>query len=235
MLPSSRAIALRAKEASGETPHSWETTAIPRADSPSPPNSAGRCGFHRPAAFAAPRSRSRTASNDPSAVVSIGSTSSRTNLATRCCTSLISGGSPKSTTSSLPYERCLRQTTLATCRRAALALRGKHYPRQVPRPAMSVGFCGLKSCAWLRSRSGTYAPGTHPPSRLARLVFRAAEPRKHHRPRRGMPPRSRTIGVVAALAVVTACAPESVTEQGKDVNRLYDFFTVAAAVIFTIT
>jgi cytochrome c oxidase subunit 2 len=50
-----------------------------------------------------------------------------------------------------------------------------------------------------------------------------------------MPPRSRTIGVVAALAVVTACAPESVTEQGKDVNRLYDFFTVAAAVIFTIT
>src|SRR5919106_3837306 len=50
-----------------------------------------------------------------------------------------------------------------------------------------------------------------------------------------MPPRSRTIGVVAALAVVTACAPESVTEQGKDVNRLYDFFSVAAAVIFTIT
>jgi len=50
-----------------------------------------------------------------------------------------------------------------------------------------------------------------------------------------MPPRSRTIGVLAVLAVVVACAPESVTEQGKDVNRLYDFFTVAAAVIFTIT
>ena len=50
-----------------------------------------------------------------------------------------------------------------------------------------------------------------------------------------MPPRSRTIGVVAALAVFAACAPESVTEQGKDVNRLYDFFSVAAAVIFTIT
>ena len=50
-----------------------------------------------------------------------------------------------------------------------------------------------------------------------------------------MPPRSRTIGVVAALAAVAACAPESVTEQGKDVNRLYDFFSVAAVVIFTIT
>jgi cytochrome c oxidase subunit 2 len=37
------------------------------------------------------------------------------------------------------------------------------------------------------------------------------------------------------MAVAAACAPESVTEQGKDVNRLYDFFTVAAAVIFTIT
>jgi cytochrome c oxidase subunit II len=35
--------------------------------------------------------------------------------------------------------------------------------------------------------------------------------------------------------VVVACAPESVTEQGKDVNRLYDFFSVTAAVIFTIT
>lgn len=50
-----------------------------------------------------------------------------------------------------------------------------------------------------------------------------------------MPPRSRTIGVLAALVVLAACAPESVTEQGKDVNRLYDFFSVAAAVIFTIT
>jgi len=43
------------------------------------------------------------------------------------------------------------------------------------------------------------------------------------------------MGVLAAMAVAAACAPESVTEQGKDVNRLYDFFTVAAAVIFTIT
>lgn len=41
--------------------------------------------------------------------------------------------------------------------------------------------------------------------------------------------------MLAALAVGAACAPESVTEQGKDVNRLYDFFTVAAAVIFAIT
>ena len=50
-----------------------------------------------------------------------------------------------------------------------------------------------------------------------------------------MRPRSRTLGVLAAVAILTACAPESVTEQGRSVNRLYDFFTVAAAVIFTIT
>ena len=50
-----------------------------------------------------------------------------------------------------------------------------------------------------------------------------------------MRPRSRTIGVLAALTLLTACAPESVTEQGRDVNRLYDLFSVTAAVIFTIT
>jgi cytochrome c oxidase subunit II len=51
-----------------------------------------------------------------------------------------------------------------------------------------------------------------------------------------MPPRSRTIGAALALAfVAAACAPESVTEQGRGVNDLYDFFTIAAAVIFVIT
>jgi cytochrome c oxidase subunit II len=51
-----------------------------------------------------------------------------------------------------------------------------------------------------------------------------------------MPPRSRIIGAVLALGfVAAACAPESVTEQGRDVNDLYNFFAVAAAVIFVLT
>jgi cytochrome c oxidase subunit 2 len=51
-----------------------------------------------------------------------------------------------------------------------------------------------------------------------------------------MPPRSRVLGAVIGFAFATvACAPESVTDEGRDVNRLYDFFSIAAAVIFVIT
>jgi cytochrome c oxidase subunit II len=45
----------------------------------------------------------------------------------------------------------------------------------------------------------------------------------------------RTLALGALLVLGTACAPEAVDAQGREIEGLYDFFSAVAAVVFTIT
>lgn len=48
------------------------------------------------------------------------------------------------------------------------------------------------------------------------------------------PPR-RVLAVSLALASASACVPQAPDDQGRAINSLYDFFTIAAAVVFVVT
>jgi cytochrome c oxidase subunit II len=45
----------------------------------------------------------------------------------------------------------------------------------------------------------------------------------------------RRLALGALLILGTACAPEAVDVQGREIEGLYDFFSVVAAVVFTLT
>src|SRR5262245_37738210 len=41
-------------------------------------------------------------------------------------------------------------------------------------------------------------------------------------------------GVLLGSMLLAGCAPEGVTSQGREIERLYNFFMVAAAVVFVL-
>jgi cytochrome c oxidase subunit 2 len=56
----------------------------------------------------------------------------------------------------------------------------------------------------------------------------------HHAPRTRPWRAATAAGVLLTPLLLAGCAPEGITSQGREAERLYDFFMVAAAVVFTV-
>jgi cytochrome c oxidase subunit 2 len=77
------------------------------------------------------------------------------------------------------------------------------------------------------------------PIRRTSLVVRAwkgatLRSHRHRRPLPLLPRLARLARLAPAVLLLAGCAPQGVTEQGRDVENLYNFFLVAAAVVWLL-